>query len=837
MKKTFTSYLLALVSLVLMGTNVVQATTTTPIAQNYTFIPANEITAAVKDYTTADGYIKILDSGYSTSKGESTIDGNTYKNVLQIKNKARVLIFSVAAKCTVTIYGQVNADRYFTLGTAAGESDILQCGTEGGVYSVEIGEDYINKDIYLGASSDLYLGGLAFAFAASGDEPAGDFGDATIEGEWNVTTDWHYAGGSSLGQQTDVYTATLDGNVVTFTNQFGEKFIAEFTAENTLTFKVAAVGNPATFTMTQNPFVDGTKVTDTGIDPENFVFESFNATYDPEKGTITFPEGVGLAFGPANAAGVFSYYQDAFDFVSATKVGGEEPTPEVITHRWDFTKWSDATYANLLADAAESYTEGWSDIEKNGDTEPTATSKDNCFWSINTPDEIGGLSANKVLIDELKGLKFGANVNNRGLAIAVNYPVALSTYEGPSYLWLGGANKQFFTIPAVKAGSTIKMGVESHKTTDARGVDLLVNGTSIGKFTPTTYAENTWTVTADGAVNVVVDNTNGCHIYFIEVEQDQEALMAITKADLQTVIEAVNAIEDFSIYTEESVAVLGEALAAASNVAANATIDEIAEATYALLNAKAALELTEVPEPTIMAYTVNEVAGDIVFRTTEGEALEGTAVKVPYRLYNADENGKLYKKGATSKEYNYSFTLTAEGQVENIEYAATEVENVVFIAEGEDIEGLTPITTGNAAIRSSNSAAGHAAEDTEIVTLEAGIYNVHVVMYDASKGGGEKFTFKTGEQTDSLTAGENISEGEFEVTVTKDTPIILAANTASNKGLDAIYVVKTGDVDPTGIEAVCTEAKNGNVYNLQGQKVEKAQKGLYIVNGKKVVVK
>ena len=46
------------------------------------------------------------------------------------------------------------------------------------------------------------------------------------------------------------------------------------------------------------------------------------------------------------------------------------------------------------------------------------------------------------------------------------------------------------------------------------------------------------------------------------------------------------------------------------------------------------------------------------------------------------------------------------------------------------------------------------------------------------------------------------------------------------------------DNTTTAIEGVAAEkANDGTVYNLQGQRVEKAQKGLYIVNGKKVLVK
>ena len=47
-----------------------------------------------------------------------------------------------------------------------------------------------------------------------------------------------------------------------------------------------------------------------------------------------------------------------------------------------------------------------------------------------------------------------------------------------------------------------------------------------------------------------------------------------------------------------------------------------------------------------------------------------------------------------------------------------------------------------------------------------------------------------------------------------------------------------GNVDlPSDINAVKADMKNATIYNLNGQKVEKTVKGLYIVNGKKVVLK
>jgi len=42
----------------------------------------------------------------------------------------------------------------------------------------------------------------------------------------------------------------------------------------------------------------------------------------------------------------------------------------------------------------------------------------------------------------------------------------------------------------------------------------------------------------------------------------------------------------------------------------------------------------------------------------------------------------------------------------------------------------------------------------------------------------------------------------------------------------------------TGINSIAVDKmKNATIYNMKGQRVDKAQKGLYIINGKKVVIK
>lgn len=223
-----------------------------------------------------------------------------------------------------------------------------------------------------------------------------------------------------------------------------------------------------------------------------------------------------------------------FSLLAATAIVGVDAQGR----KWDFRNWSAATVNNLKAGS------DWSDIEKATATEPTELSKENCFWEVTASGTAEGttLTANGQTIAELEGLLY-TNTTSRSLAIAVNYQVANATdaafgpYEGPSYLWLGSSKKNYFVIPNVAPGTEITMGVESHKMSDARGVELYVysgnvKGTKLKDIdgndipTPTTYQEFTWylpeeglteTPNEDGTYNILIYNTNGCHLYFIQV--------------------------------------------------------------------------------------------------------------------------------------------------------------------------------------------------------------------------------------------------------------------------------------------------------------------------------
>ncbi len=197
------------------------------------------------------------------------------------------------------------------------------------------------------------------------------------------------------------------------------------------------------------------------------------------------------------------------------------------------------------------------------------------------------------------------------------------------------------------------------------------------------------------------------------------------------------------------------------------------------------------------SYVVNEVANGTVVRSTEGSSYETANISVPFRKYNALD-GVLYHKDNIGKEYNYKFTLTEDKQKVDLAYTATDVTDVVFLSEGEDIEGMTPCNSANTGIRSSNSASGYPKDgDVAIATLSAGTYKLTAFIYDASKSPDSHWIFKAGEEqiADLNCTTVNIQELKSEeFTLTAPTTIYIAQGGSNTMGLDLIYITGNGQV-------------------------------------------
>ena len=230
------------------------------------------------------------------------------------------------------------------------------------------------------------------------------------------------------------------------------------------------------------------------------------------------------------------------------------------------------------------------------------------------------------------------------------------------------------------------------------------------------------------------------------------------------------------------------------------------------------------------SYQVKSSAGAVL---VSGAYYEQESVTVPYNAFYLD-GMDLYAVERSGGEYRTTFTLDADNK-EVVINATKRAENVFYYAEGEDVAGATATSAGNnMAIRSSNGQCGYATSDLPLVTLPAGTYTATAVLY-ANNSAGVTVKFRYDQEYDEVVTGaNNWAECTHEFTLSEPTQVQWLTSGDAKNGLDLIYI--TGTV-PTGIRSI----DNGQwtmynvIFNLAGQRVSQPSRGLYIMNGKKVV--
>ena len=213
-------------------------------------------------------------------------------------------------------------------------------------------------------------------------------------------------------------------------------------------------------------------------------------------------------------------------------------------------------------------------------------------------------------------------------------------------------------------------------------------------------------------------------------------------------------------------------------------------------------------------YTVKSSLGTTL---VTGSDWEGQTMYVNYPRYLA-QDGTLYyiNKNSSGGWFQKTFTLTQDNQEETINYTAGS-KGVVYLAEAENIETLTVSTAANSAIRCSNGSCAYNAGENDVVitNLPAGKYKLYTSAWGAA---GTEFVFKAGEnkiastykwtdenKTDPVPNSDGLftSKGYIidyeseEITLLSETDITLGATTDGSRGIDFIYIIKTGDATET----------------------------------------
>ncbi len=199
---------------------------------------------------------------------------------------------------------------------------------------------------------------------------------------------------------------------------------------------------------------------------------------------------------------------------------------------------------------------------------------------------------------------------------------------------------------------------------------------------------------------------------------------------------------------------------------------------------------------------------DIKTLVSETEAQAGDIVEAVYPYWLKTADNKLVTYGKKGNPFVYSATVKSDTTFV-LTYKNTDFTDVVYLSEGEDIQGATLCTNGNAEARSSMKKAGYVTEDTKLVTLQPGTYKIRVVLFDANKTASYQCTLTKGEGEENeivFTASDtNFDEQESDLlTITEPTDITLKAGGGDNQGLDiiAIYASTDAPEDPDGINEV-----------------------------------
>ena len=238
----------------------------------------------------------------------------------------------------------------------------------------------------------------------------------------------------------------------------------------------------------------------------------------------------------------------------------------------------------------------------------------------------------------------------------------------------------------------------------------------------------------------------------------------------------------------------------------------------------------------IVAAYVDEEGNTTVLKelVAKTQGTTGSTVKVNYPYWLLDADAKAYTHGSKGNEFVEAFDLkNGEGDTTFvINYAKTAYEGVVFLSEGEDLQGAVLCTSPNAAVRSSMAKSGYLTEDLKLVTLQPGTYKIRAVLFDADKEPNYVCTLTKGEGEDNeiyLSAtSTNWTEAESDLlTITEATDITLKAGGGDNQGIDVMMIYAATE-DPDGIVKVNADAqKSVRKVAKNGQVLIETEAGIF----------
>ena len=222
--------------------------------------------------------------------------------------------------------------------------------------------------------------------------------------------------------------------------------------------------------------------------------------------------------------------------------------------------------------------------------------------------------------------------------------------------------------------------------------------------------------------------------------------------------------------------------------------------------------VVEVPfrEAEVYAWTANSNYGSF---TVSGTAFEGDKVYVSYPLYVLD-GGKLYTKVATNKEFKQAFDITEDNMALDLVYADADVD-AIFYTEAEDVAGMTVNNSGNANVRSSQSAVGYTTGRVVFTTLPVGKYKIVGSFYSPTSAGGTALVYAGNRLiVDKKCDNANATAFESEFVLAKESNNIAFGAGGANAAFDYVYIQQLEDPTDEELTAAAEADKAADFVNV-----------------------
>ena len=204
-------------------------------------------------------------------------------------------------------------------------------------------------------------------------------------------------------------------------------------------------------------------------------------------------------------------------------------------------------------------------------------------------------------------------------------------------------------------------------------------------------------------------------------------------------------------------------------------------------------------------YSVIGKVDDVVIKEfAKDKNFEGEKVSSPYLRY-VEKDGVWYEAArGTSAFYKASTVLDSNNQELVIAYKKSDINNVAYFKEAEEIEGLTVSTNQNADVRCSNAAGAYNSSETPVVvtTLPAGTYQLTVGLWGGKQDQSQNFKLNDGgEEPWTIPFTGSFQDVSKELVLKAETEISIPKSDAANgRCLDYVLIQKTAE--PVSVSAI-----------------------------------